>query len=206
MIAVAVPQQHANLTYLDLQDSMQTAVTFIREQEAGKQAIIVQEHENAYEYPAIHSLYRMAMSKPDDAARNHLFLYFHTKGMVNHGVIKERVEKRLFDATIVPWRGIAQQFIENSSIRAAGWMPSSVGFVWYNFWWVRGSYMKQLPEPKRDVQRHWLESWIGMGPEEVRKATKVLSTCTCNFSFVGAKRIRKAKKKCKKVTPSICMP
>ena len=174
VIAVAVPQQHANL--------------------------------NAYEYPAIHSLYRMAMSEPDEAARNHLFLYFHTKGMVNHGKFKTRVDRRLFYATIVPWRAIAQQFIENSSIRAAGWLPSTDGFVWFNFWRVRRNYVKQLDEPKRVTERHWFESWIGKGPEEVRNATKVLSTCTCDFRSVAINNVRKAASKCKTVTPSTCMP
>ena len=206
VIAVAVPQEFDGLTYRDLQHEMHAAVSFIRGLEAGKDAMIVQEHENAFEYPAIHSLYRIARSEADAAARNHLFLYFHTKGMVNHGVLTERMDTGLFDATIVPWRAVAQQFIEDSSIRVAGWMPSYAGYVWRNFWWARGDYVKQLSEPKRGVKRHWFEAWLSKAPEDVRNATRVLSTCTCDFTWVAANGVGAAQKKCKAVTSYTCMP
>lgn len=73
-------------------------------------------------------------------AHNHLFVYFHTKGMVNYGVLKDRIDTTIYDSTFVPWRAIAKQFIAHYDIRAAAWMPSNSGWGWYNFWWVRGRF------------------------------------------------------------------
>jgi hypothetical protein len=138
LIAVSVPEKHKKKTYLELQTLMQQAVSFVRGHRAGRKAIIIQEHHNAHEYPAIHSIYRIANNESDEVAHNHLFVYFHTKGMVNHGLLTTRVDRSIFDATFVPWRALAQHFLAYDDIRAATWMPSKPGWGWYNFWWVRG--------------------------------------------------------------------
>jgi hypothetical protein len=138
LIAISIPEYHKDHTYLELQDLMQQAVSFVRGHRSGKNAIIVQEHNNAYEYPAIHSIYRLANSEPDDLAHNHVFVYFHTKGMVNHDVLTQRMDRAILNATMVPWRALAQQFLVHDDIRAAAWMPSRLGWGWQNFWWARG--------------------------------------------------------------------
>lgn len=207
VIALSVPEQHNNPSYFELQGLMQEAVTFVREQEAGRDAIVIQEHENAYEYPVIHSIYRIASSDEDDAvAHNHLFLYFHTKGMAMHGLLKQRIDEEVFNPTIVPWQAIVQQFVAHDDIRAAAWMPSSGGFGWLHFWWVRGDFVKKLLTPRRDVKRHWFESWLGNTTAEVKKKSKVLSLCTCDFSQVEPREIEVVQRACVEVTPETCSP
>lgn len=208
VIAISVPEQHDNHTYLELQELMHEAVSFVRAQEAGRDAVVIQEHENTFEYPAIHSLYRVASREHSSVAHNHLFMYFHTKGMANHGVRKQRmeIERAVFAATVVPWRGITQQFIANDDIRAAAWMPSKLGFGWYNFWWARGDFLQKLREPKRGVPRHKYESWLGRVDRGVVNGTKVLSTCTCGFLGVDSSEIYYARKSCVEITPDTCMP
>jgi hypothetical protein len=184
IIAISVPEQHDDFTYLDLQLLMQQAVSFVRDHDAGRDAVIIQQHENLYEYPALHSLYRVAMGDEDEAvAHNHLFMYFHTNGMVNHGIMTERIDRDIFNATVVPWRGVVQQFLNDDDIRVAGYLPSHEGFIWRNYFWVRGDWVKRLPPPPIEppTQGRWYhEYWISFGPAEMKPTTKVFSTCSCN--------------------------
>jgi hypothetical protein len=148
LIAISVPEEHEGRTYMELQDLMQQAVRFVRGHRAGRDAIIIQEHENAYEYPAIHSIYRYANSESDEVAHNHLFVYFHTKGMVKHDLLTSRIDRSIFDATFVPWRALAQHFLVYDDVRVATLMPAEPGWGWENFWWVRGkSQCEEVAHP-----------------------------------------------------------
>lgn len=212
IIAISVPEQHVNHTYLDLQLLMQQAVSFVRDQDAGKDAVIIQQHENLYEYPAIHSLYRIAMSEKNDAAaHNHLFVYFHTKGMVNHGVMTERVDRDIFNATIVPWRALVQQFLNDDSIRLAGYLPSLEGLIWRNFWWARGDWVRKLPTPPMNPpkQGRWYwEYWVQFAPRELKNKTKVFSTCSCDTELKVLQGGVRVEPECTKLewTPDRCLP
>lgn len=184
VIAVTMPEFVQNHTYMDLQAMMQEAVSFIRSQNAGQNALLIQQHENLYEYPALHSLYQIAMGDADSTvAHNHLFMYFHTNGMVNHGIMTERIDRDIFNATVVPWRGIVQHFLNDDDIRVAGYLPAFEGFIWRNYWWARGDWLKQLEKPPRDPPRQgrWYhEYWISFAPDEEKAKSKVLSTCSCS--------------------------
>ena len=57
LIAITVPEEHPGYTYMELQSLMQEAVGFVRGQDAGENATIIQQHENLYEYPMICLLY-----------------------------------------------------------------------------------------------------------------------------------------------------
>jgi hypothetical protein len=139
LIAISVPAQHDKNTYLELQMLMRQAVSFVREHRAGRKALIIQEHENDTEYPAIRSIYRIAHSDvEEEVAHNHLFVYFHSMGMDTQGALKTRVDKEALDPTFVPWRALVLQFMFYDDIRAAAWLPSKLGWGWFNFWWARG--------------------------------------------------------------------
>lgn len=43
----------------------------------------------------------------------------------------------------------------------AGYAMSHGGFVWYNFFWVRDSYVRRLLEPIITPRRHYYEDWLG---------------------------------------------
>ena len=184
VIAVTMPEVVENRTYVDLQLMMQEAVSFVRSHDAGKNAIIIQQHENLFEYPALHSLYQIAMNDTDfSAAHNHLFVYFHTNGMVNHDIMTQRIDRDIFNATFVPWRNIVQHFLKDDDIRVAGYLPSFEGFIWRNYWWARGDWLRTLPKPPRDPpqQGRWYhEYWISFASEAAKSETKVLSTCSCS--------------------------
>lgn len=83
--------------------------------------------------------------------------------MVNHGHHRTRppFESWLFNGTIVPWREVIASFQANATIERAGMYPSKLGWVWFNFWWARVSYLKQTVEPVRTARRHYYEDWLG---------------------------------------------
>lgn len=210
VIAITMPEVHVNHTYLDLQLMMQQAVSFVREQAAGKDAVIIQQHENLYEYPALHSLYRIAMSDQNDAiAHDHLFMYFHTNGMVNHGVMRERIDRDIFNATVMPWRGVVQQFLHNDDIRVAGYLPSFQGFIWRNYWWARGDWVRKLAPPPINppTQGRWyFEYWLSFAPEGLKNSTKVFSTCSCDTKLAVLQGGVRVDPECTKLewTPDRC--
>lgn len=208
-IAVTVPEVHPGYTYLELQLLMEEAVAFIRGQDASRNATIIQSHENMYEYPMIHSLYRIASNDSDDAvSRNHLFMYFHTNGMVNHGVLTERIDRDIFNATVIPWRGVVQQFLADDDIRIAGYLPAYPGFIWRNYWWARGDWLKGLPKPPRDPPNRWYyEWWLSYRSEEVKNRSKVFSTCSCDTNLTALPGIYRGHIDCVYLewTPDRCM-
>ena len=35
------------------------------------------------------------------------------------------------------------------------------GWIWYNFWYARGSYIKYVERPIKTYRRHYYEDWLG---------------------------------------------
>eukprot|EP00668_Euglena_longa_P005242 GGOE01006171.1.p1 GENE.GGOE01006171.1~~GGOE01006171.1.p1 ORF type:complete len:285 (-),score=26.39 GGOE01006171.1:559-1413(-) len=126
-------------------------------------SVVTQIHENSFEFPGIHYMWAMATALDEPTASRTVFLYFHTKGMVNHGHLKERlhVEHWLFNWTIVPWRRAVEEFTTNISTTRIGILPSTRGFIFNNFFWVRASFVQERPEPAR-TNRYYYEVWLGM--------------------------------------------
>jgi hypothetical protein len=50
------------------------------------------------------------------------------------------------------------------------WLNSRLGhFVWYNFWYARGSYLNTVEQPIITERRHYYEDWLarsGLPPQE----------------------------------------
>lgn len=51
-------------------------------------------------------------------------------------------EKLLFYSIITPWKKLVNIFKNNININKIDSKASSEGFMWFNFWWARGSYLK----------------------------------------------------------------
>ena len=83
--------------------------------------------------------------------------------MVNHGRHKSRpvIESWLFNGTIVPWRQVIKAFQGNETVDRIGMFSSPAGWMWFNFWWARASYLQTVVEPVRTTRRHYYESWLG---------------------------------------------
>jgi hypothetical protein len=114
--------------------------------------------ENLYEYPGIHQLYVLAKTDP-----NRVFLYMHTKGMSRSTSPTERSLDNICLTRLTAWNHVKiMSIFENyPAINKIGLFPSSAGWIWFNFFWVRGSYLVKCNEPIVSNRRHAYEDWLG---------------------------------------------
>lgn len=117
--------------------------------------------QNLFEYPGIRKVWELGRENADA-----FLLYFHARGIsrIKLGRFRRNrqpLEKRLFRRVIGEWR---QNLLWLSAIATAdkvGISHGGNGWVWFNFWWVRASYVAQLEEPVKTERRHYYEDWLG---------------------------------------------
>jgi hypothetical protein len=110
---------------------------------------------NRFEYPGIHGTWTLARQQPEA-----LYLYFHSKGVSGNVAGRTREERRLFQEVIVPWRSIVDVFDRHAQIDKVGFAASAEGWLWFNFWWARGSYLAGCQEPVVSGDRWYYETWL----------------------------------------------
>lgn len=100
---------------------------------------------NNFEYEGLKLLHSRAKEHPE-----RLFLYFHGKGMVFHQHKHGRIadELALHHAVIKPWQEVFRIFAKNNEVQKAGFTCSPEGFVWFNYMWIRGSYLSRCSAPQ----------------------------------------------------------
>jgi len=114
--------------------------------------------ENNFEYPGIKKLHELASNHPDN-----LFLYIHTKGMVFHDKTNERTccEMAILRNTVKHWKKIYHVFKTDNTVDKAGLFPDrDTGIIWFNFFWIRGSFLKSLQPPIITTDRYYYEHYI----------------------------------------------
>ena len=115
-------------------------------------------YENTYEYPGIKKLYNKAEENPEK-----IYLYFHSKGMVFYKGEPRRnnIEIYLFENLIKNWETIVDIFEKNPHKNKVSLGCSMEGVCWFNFFWVRGAYLKRnCSIPKIATDRFYYESYI----------------------------------------------
>lgn len=118
--------------------------------------VISTEEINRFEYPGIKKVYDLAC-KDKDA----IYIYFHSKGMVYHDSNQRLdAEIKLTRHTLCNWENILHVFETQSNINKAGLFPGHGGFIWFNFWWARGSYLASQPIPIISECRYYYEDWL----------------------------------------------
>jgi hypothetical protein len=113
--------------------------------------------ENNFEYPGIKKLHELACIYPD-----RLFLYLHTKGMVFHYETNGRTscEMAILRNTVKHWNQVYNIFKKDNTVDKAGLFPADTGFVWFNFFWIRGSFLKSRKPPIISSDRYYYEHYI----------------------------------------------
>ena len=101
-----------------------------------KLEIINHYYENVYEYPGLKAIYDIADVNDD----NTILLYFHSKGMTSKSH-DHRIH--LFNKTIRPYEKIIREFTNNKELDVSCILPNPDGFAYFNFFWVRSSYVKK---------------------------------------------------------------
>ena len=134
-----------------------------------KVEIINHFYENVYEYPGIKAVYDISNETED----NTLILYFHSKGMTSH---QHGHRRRLFDITIQNYKEAIEEFEKNNEIDVICALPHYHGFAYFNFFWVKSSYVKKwVPEPTVSDNRFVWEVWIGNGERRFSKKEKIIT-------------------------------
>lgn len=128
-------------------------------------------HENAYEYWGIKKAWELAHHHPTAIVG-----YLHSKG-ISYGIAdRDPSERYLTRKTFVGWRK-AMQLFEHSTINKVGLFPARTqhegqniqsGWIWYNFWWSRASYLAKCEEPKKTPNRYYYEEWLSFSQDESR--------------------------------------
>ena len=110
--------------------------------------------ENVYEYPGIKTIYQLAEDNDDE-----VILYFHSKGITSNQHDNRRY---LFKNTIENYQDYISEFKKNPDLEVAGIFPHIDGFCYYNFFWVRSSYVRNYcQKPEISDNRYIWEVWIG---------------------------------------------
>lgn len=120
--------------------------------------------QNRFEYWGIDLVWRLAQQYPDAK-----IAYFHTKG-ISYGSADRNVEERWLTRDLFRrWRRSLQAF-EDPAVNKIGAFPAPNfhtedspwgGWIWFNFWWARASYLIGCGQPPVTGDRHYYESWLG---------------------------------------------
>lgn len=102
---------------------------------------------HAGEFYGFKTLYDIA-----DNDDNTILLHFHSKG-ISSGYDKTRL--LMFEHTIKNYQTYIDAFTNNKEIQIAGAIINPAGFVYFTFFWVRGSYVKKYCKlPKFSLDRY----------------------------------------------------
>lgn len=131
-------------------------------------AIITTSKENNFEFPAIKLVYDLAHQNPYS-----FILYLHSKGMSYNVHSRKNEEITLLKLTFENWRKKLQIF-NDKRINKIGLMPAigdnsdsekqgtRGGWIWFNFWYARASYIINCDEPFITEDRYYFEHWLGL--------------------------------------------
>jgi hypothetical protein len=139
-------------------------------------------NDNLYEYSGILHLYKKGVENPDA-----LFLYFHSKGMSFHNNIGRIThEIKLTRYILFLWEKIINIFNDKEHINKITLACSFHGWGWFNFFWVRGSYLKNCDEPIITNDRYYYESWLGMKHSSYTDCYNLLSPDVTSYTPIEA--------------------
>lgn len=131
-------------------------------------AFISTSTENNFEYPAIKKVYELAKENPDCT-----FIYLHSKGMSYNINSRKTEEVALLTRTFEDWRKKLESFADKK-INKMGLFPAigddkdreeqgvRGGWIWFNFWYAKGTYLVNCDEPLITEDRYFFEHWLGL--------------------------------------------
>ena len=118
---------------------------------------------NEYEYRGILKVWEIAQTNHQ---KNDIILYMHSKGVTHH---KNYAQNRCDNYNIIlkDIQKIQEIFSIFPSIDKVGYSAGGMGWIWYNFWYARGSYIYQVEKPILTARRHYYEDWLGRKVENL---------------------------------------
>jgi len=115
-----------------------------------------------YEYHGIRAMWEIGQINP---GRDDIVFYFHSKGLTHWDTWEEYeahdiFHSRLGEKTIGQVDRVYEVFDLFPRVNKVGSKMSDGGFVWYNFMFARGSYLRRVEEPILTSRRYYYEDWI----------------------------------------------
>ena len=116
--------------------------------------------ENMFEYPGICKVWEV--SKINSSTQDLIF-YFHAKGITHTKAYAPHARANYTNLFEIP--RILEVFSTFPTVDKAGYFCSTAGWVWFNFWVARGSYLSTVEEPAMTTRRHYYEDWLCRVPK-----------------------------------------
>ena len=146
--------------------------------------------------PQYKNLFRDQLKQLIKSEDNRLIFYFHGKGlsyMKNKFVyIRQPIEKLIFKLLIDEWEKNLETFKRFNSIDKIGILSGGNGWLWFNFWIAKSSYIKGLQKPIKTKRACYYEDWLGrtlVGNKKVSKeeinSRNFLYTMNQTFSILN---------------------
>jgi hypothetical protein len=79
----------------------------------------------------------------------------------NSDVKRNKAEEYLTNNLLNNYKQIINIFEKNHNVSKVGSFPSTSGFIWFNFFYVRGTYLKKCKDPIITKDRYYYESYLG---------------------------------------------
>ena len=119
--------------------------------------------ENKYkEYEGINKVWEI--SRIHNSKEN-LIIYFHGKGISYYKnkffYIRQPVERFIFRKLFFKWKKNIELLIRFKSINKLGMLSGGNGWLWFNFWIVKSSYVSNLEKPLERNRACYYEDWLG---------------------------------------------
>jgi len=116
-----------------------------------------------FEYYGIHAMWEIGQMNPH---QNSIVFYFHSKGMTHWKNYQEYKQVDPFhpfltEMTLGQVDRVIDAFDVFPEVNKAGASGYKSGWVWYNFMFARGSYLKNVEVPILTERRHYYEDWLG---------------------------------------------
>ena len=115
-------------------------------------------HTEDFEYPGIKKVWELGQQHP---GKNDIILYFHSKGVTREKNYSPRYDNRDYMLTLKNVKRVLRIFAQNEHIEKIGALCGGIGWIWYNFWYARGSYLVKVERPIKTKRRHYYEDWLG---------------------------------------------
>ena len=113
-------------------------------------------NKDEYEYRGILQVWKLGQVHNK---KNDIILYFHSKGVTRRKQYRD-LNSKIWTGVIKNIEYIKEIFDIFPSVSKIGAAASTSGFMWWNFWFARGSYINKVEKPKKTNKRHYYEYWL----------------------------------------------
>ena len=109
-----------------------------------------------FEYRGIMKVWKLGQLYKNS---NDIILYFHSKGMTHYQTFYQTLNDD-YNIVLKNFDLINEIFMIFPKINKIGLFCGGIGWIWYNFWFARGSYINTVERPIKTTRRHYYEDWL----------------------------------------------